>query len=147
MSETEKPAFNKTGLPDELPAGLLVSRDFVYQMRICDTARALGGKIQTVGTGSDVLQKLAVGHYRMLFLDLDTAAEALALVPEFLQKQSDLAIIAFGPHIEKDLLQRAKDAGCHEVMPRSKFTRQLASLIETHLLFTGGSPDAGPLPE
>lgn len=144
MSEIKASASHDSG---ELPTGLLISRDFVYMMRICDTARVLGGKIQTVGTGQEILQLLDSGHYRMLFFDLDTAKESLDLVQKFLEKQPDLHIIAFGPHIEKELLQKAHSAGCHEVFPRSKFTRQLASLIETHLLMSGDSSDGSSLSE
>ena len=38
-------------------------------------------------------------------------------------------IIAFGPHVDDAALEAARDAGIDEVIPRSKFFRQLNELL------------------
>lgn len=39
-------------------------------------------------------------------------------------------IIGYGSHVERDLLARAKAAGCTEVLPRSAFFSRLAELVD-----------------
>lgn len=38
-------------------------------------------------------------------------------------------VIAYGSHVDKALLERALDAGCAEVLPRSKFFGTIAALV------------------
>jgi CheY-like chemotaxis protein len=38
-------------------------------------------------------------------------------------------VIAFLSHLQTDLAERARAAGCHDVMPRSKFTQNLAAIL------------------
>jgi len=41
----------------------------------------------------------------------------------------DMRVVAFLSHVQKELAQQAKDAGCDEVMPRSSFTQNLAEIL------------------
>jgi hypothetical protein len=38
-------------------------------------------------------------------------------------------VIAFLSHVQTDLAERARAAGCQDVMPRSKFTQNLATIL------------------
>jgi CheY-like chemotaxis protein len=38
-------------------------------------------------------------------------------------------VIAFLSHVQTDLAERARAAGCQDVMPRSKFTQNLAAIL------------------
>jgi hypothetical protein len=38
-------------------------------------------------------------------------------------------VIAFLSHVQTDLAERARNAGCMDVMPRSKFTQNLAEIL------------------
>jgi hypothetical protein len=38
-------------------------------------------------------------------------------------------VIAYGSHVDKALLDRARAAGCDEVLPRSKFFANVAALV------------------
>jgi DNA-binding NarL/FixJ family response regulator len=38
-------------------------------------------------------------------------------------------VIAFLSHVQTDLAERARAAGCQDVMPRSKFTQDLAAIL------------------
>jgi hypothetical protein len=40
-------------------------------------------------------------------------------------------VVAFGSHVDRDTLDAARSAGCHEVLPRSAFFRDLPSLLGT----------------
>ncbi|MCU1342143.1 MAG: hypothetical protein JWN92_1566, partial [Candidatus Acidoferrum typicum] len=38
-------------------------------------------------------------------------------------------VIAFLSHVQTELAERARAAGCQDVMPRSKFTQNLAAIL------------------
>ena len=40
-------------------------------------------------------------------------------------------VVAFGSHVDRETLDAARAAGCEEVLPRSAFFRDLASLLGT----------------
>ena len=40
-------------------------------------------------------------------------------------------VVAFGSHVERDVLDAARAAGCGQVLPRSAFFRDLPSLLGT----------------
>ena len=41
----------------------------------------------------------------------------------------DARIIGFAPHVERELLEAAAEAGCDEVLPRSAFFRRVGELL------------------
>lgn len=114
--------------------GLLACRDLFFTTRICDTARALGGRMLTVAADESVRQHLLTGTFRLLIIDLDTSAALLPYVKAYRELQPDLEVISFGSHVETAVLQQAREAGCQQVLPRSRFSTQLAELLTTHLL-------------
>jgi hypothetical protein len=40
-----------------------------------------------------------------------------------------IRVLAFGPHVEVEALQRARDLGAHEVMPRGAFSANLPDIL------------------
>jgi hypothetical protein len=44
-------------------------------------------------------------------------------------ESAEIPLIAYLSHVQVDLAQHARDAGCHEVMPRSQFTKNLATIL------------------
>ena len=51
-------------------------------------------------------------------------------------------VMGYGSHVEKELLQAARDAGCDPVLPRSQFVRIRWSLEGMAGRFDGRSPDS-----
>lgn len=45
------------------------------------------------------------------------------------RRTGQIRILAFGPHVEVDALQRARDLGAHEVMPRGAFSHNLPDIL------------------
>jgi hypothetical protein len=43
----------------------------------------------------------------------------------------DAPVVGFGSHVEAELLAAARAAGCREVLPRSRFFRELPRLLGT----------------
>ncbi len=122
--------------PAEAVAGVLLSRDLLFTVKITGTARELGCKVQVAGNVELASALIAEHRPRAVFVDLAAgplaSPEALARLQA--EAGAETPFIAFGSHVDADALAAAKAAGCCEVMPRSKFTVQLPDLIRRYLL-------------
>lgn len=116
------------------PSGLLLCRDLMFTVKVAGTAKELGRTIKAVGRLEQAEAFLAERRPRVVFVDLtagdlvtaESLSKLMALAPE-------VPFVAYGPHVEVDAIQSARDAGCREVMPRGQFTRQLPELIRVYL--------------
>jgi len=112
--------------------GLLACDDFFFSTRIVDTARALGRQMIFVSNAESIHERMQQFRAPLLIIDLNCGRDLLAAVPAIQAEFPDLHILAFGSHVETELLKQARAAGC-QVMPRSQFTEQLVRVIEQHL--------------
>ena len=65
-----------------------------------------------------------------VLIDLDLADAALALVEQVKTHDANLPVIAFGSHVETQLLDGARQRGADFVMPRSSFTANLPDILQ-----------------
>ena len=130
-------------MPPNAPAGLLLSRDLMFTVKITGTARELGREVKVAGDVDRASALIAELHPRAVFVDL--AAGPLAAPDALARLQAEagahVPFIAFGSHVDAQALAAAREAGCREVMPRSKFTLQLPDLIRRYLAV---DPAEGP---
>ena len=62
----------------------------------------------------------------VVLVDLARFGDAVAAIRAH---APDARIVAFGPHVDDELLQRARDAGADAVMARSQFFRNPAAAL------------------
>ncbi len=112
--------------PTPAPRGLLLSDDLVFTSRIAGTARGLGLAVVAARSVSELVEMARRSPPRCVIVDL--ANPGLDL-PALLRSLGELAprprVVAYGPHVDADLLRDARAAGCDPVLPRSKFVEQL----------------------
>jgi hypothetical protein len=128
--------------PELLPA-LLLSRDLIFISKIQGTAKELGHQVLVSGTSELAETHLAGMAPRVVFVDL-TAGDLVA--PAALRRYRQQAgpgtwFVAFGPHVEGELLVAAKNDGCQVVLTRSRFASELADIIRRYL--EGPAPEQG----
>ncbi|MFO0833413.1 MAG: hypothetical protein U0638_00470 [Phycisphaerales bacterium] len=109
-------------------------------------AEAAGGSVQensapgvsAAGTSSLGASAAAAPPLRAILLDLDKAEEALAMIARVRSdgRWRGVRVVCFGPHVLKELFQRARDAGADEVMPRGSLDARLDEVLLR--LETGG---------
>jgi CheY-like chemotaxis protein len=114
-------------------AGLLISRDLFFTSKITGTASALGFRVEVEGDRSRALSKLAAGSYSCVLVDLDLPDLAVADLIAHLPADNPPAVIAFGAHVATARLDEARQAGCTEVLPRSRLTATLPALLSRYL--------------
>jgi len=116
------------------PAGLLLSRDLIFTTKVVGTARALGLVVVSAGNAALASAMLQQWTPEAVFVDLAAgdlvAPSALAV---YRAQAAGTAFVAFGSHVDAAALQAARDAGCEEVMPRSRFSAELPDLLRRHL--------------
>ena len=102
--------------------------DLFFQMKLAETAKHLGLKVK-VAANYEGLAPLLEEAPRLLIVDLNSRNEPVKVIERIRAAKNDLRIVGFLSHVQVDLAQQARAAGCDEVLPRSAFTKNLAEIL------------------
>ena len=106
--------------------------DLFFLAKVRETARHVGVTLETASTGEQLLQNAPASPAALVVVDLNARQGALQAVEQLCAGNGEgnpRRVIAFLSHVQTDLANRAISAGCREVMPRSKFTQNLAEIL------------------
>ncbi len=98
--------------------------DLMDRSRLDAAGRAVGTPMVFVSDPSELPAAIQAIDASLVIVDL-SAPDALDAVAG----ARDIRTIGFCSHVERALLQSAKDAGCDEVMARSAMFRHLVELL------------------
>jgi len=102
--------------------------DLFFQMKIAETAKHLGVEFKVAANGG-VLATMLEPPTKLVIVDLNAKSDPLATIARLRATQNELPIVSFLSHVQVDLAAKAKAAGSTEVLPRSVFTQNLASIL------------------
>lgn len=116
---------------------LYAAADLIWATKIKGTADAIGVAARPVRTMEMLDARLAElppgteGGVAALLVDLDKGDDALALIRRV---KSDAAtrgvrVLAWGPHVAKDLMQAARLAGADDVLTRGAFDHSMDEVL------------------
>ena len=115
--------------------------DLIFATKLSSTATAVGGTVTIVRTLAALGEQLDGGEVRLVLVDLSAGGgdplEAIALART---SSPEVQIVAFGPHVEGDLMNAARQRGADTVLARSAFVRKLPDLLAI-----GSDPRGEPL--
>ena len=117
---------------DRPPTVLMISRDLFFGSKVTGAAQAWGCRVELEGDVASALAKAGSEEFRCIILDLATAGLAVADLTASLPDATRPAVIAYGSHVNAARLQEAVEAGCDEVMPRSRFNSSLQQVLERY---------------
>jgi CheY-like chemotaxis protein len=103
--------------------------DIFFQAKISETARQVGVALKAYASADGFASEITAAAPKLLIIDLNARADAFAAVGAARASAPNVPLIAFLSHVQTELAERARTAGCAEVMPRSKFTRELATIL------------------
>ena len=105
--------------------------DLFFQAKLFETAKQTGTTVETVATGDQLVKSAALSPAALIIVDLNARQGALKALEKLGANGSGnpRRVIAFLSHVQTDLAERARAAGCQEVMPRSKFTQNRAEIL------------------
>jgi hypothetical protein len=130
-------------LPDAASRIFAFVDDLFFLAKIQETARKLNVKVEFMKTEKDLLERMkenGEGMPSLLIFDLNNASvRPLSVIPKLKAKlKKGTSIIGFLSHVQGDLKQKAHEAGCDMVLPRSAFSQNLPQLLRRH-----GAPEDG----
>ena len=115
--------------------------DLFFQSKLAETARHVGVTLQTVTTGDALTEAAKTSPPRLVLVDLNARAGAIEALERMCAPQAGSVpdghgdgrggspVIAFLSHVQTELAERARAAGCAQVLPRSKFTAELPQIL------------------
>lgn len=103
--------------------------DLFFQAKLVETAKQLGIELKVCGSGSALISSIEHENPRLIIVDLNARQGPIEAVEQLQTSGVRTPVIGFLSHVQKDLAERARAAGCTEVMPRSLFTQRLATIL------------------
>jgi len=103
--------------------------DIFFQAKLVETAKQLGVEVRTCQTADALDAEISKAVPKLVVVDLNARSNPLDAVSRVQAKGHEIPLIGFLSHVQLDLAERARVAGCREVMPRSKFTENLATIL------------------
>ena len=102
--------------------------DLFFQMKLAETAKQLGVELK-VAVNADALLGLMQNTPKLVIVDLNSRSLPIQSIEKLRQVQKDVRVVGFLSHVQRELAEQARAAGCDEVMPRSSFTQNLAAIL------------------
>ena len=102
--------------------------DIFFQMKVAETAKHLGIEFK-VATNTDALLGLLEPRPQLVIVDLNARNQPIDAILKLRAASKDIRVVAFLSHVQRELAEQARNAGCDEVMPRSSFTQNLAEIL------------------
>lgn len=103
--------------------------DIFFQAKMLETAKHSGVEMKPFSSGEALLAAIDGVPPRLVIIDLNARSAPIETIASLRARDSQLPIVAFFSHVQVDLAQRARSAGCTEVIPRSRFTKDLAAIL------------------
>jgi DNA-binding NarL/FixJ family response regulator len=103
--------------------------DLFFQAKIMETAKQLGVELRTCTTPDALSAEIAKAAPKLVIVDLNARANPLEAAERVRASGHQIPVVAFLSHLQVDLAARANAAGFPEIMPRSKFAQNLATIL------------------
>jgi len=103
--------------------------DLFFHAKLLETARQVGVEVRTCSTPDALEAEIARAVPRLVVVDLNARSDPFEALERLQASGCKIPLIAFVSHVQADLAERARAAGCINVMARSKFTLNLATIL------------------
>lgn len=106
--------------------------DLFFLAKVHETAKHTGVTLETAATGEQLLKTAAASPNALVVVDLNARQGALEAIERLCAANgpgNPRRVIAFLSHVQTDVAERARKGGCQNVMPRSRFTQDLAEIL------------------
>jgi CheY-like chemotaxis protein len=105
--------------------------DLIFQAKIAETARHVGVELCAVSSVEALLREAAgsAAPASLIILDLNARADALEALRRLRDSGRPQRVVAYLSHVQVELAEQARAAGCARVLARSKFSRHLPEIL------------------
>ena len=115
------------------PLCLLICQDLFFGSKVSGTAGQLGISVSTVASVAQAIERTGQPGCRLILLDLGMQGVDPAELMNALTEDVRPRVVAFGAHVHEAQLEAARQAGCDDVMPRSRFSATLPEILRSCL--------------
>ena len=111
---------------------LLVGQNLLFLGKIEAVAEPLGYEVQRATTESVFREYYASRRPALILVDLEGDESIWSEVLGNIKRPEEgvVKVVAFGPHENVDMLERARNLGCDLVLNKGEFNRDLPKIIE-----------------
>jgi hypothetical protein len=109
---------------------VLVTRDLFFASKVTGTAQQLGIAAVSVDSVPALHERIVAGDVTGIVLDLGSGILAAEIASAAASASPRPKVIGFGAHVETSALDAARAAGFDDVMPRSRFSSTLPSILQ-----------------
>lgn len=124
------PVREEDGEGERMGQAVALVDDLFFIAKMQETARQVRAELRTVSTGAALVQAAAEASVKVIIVDLNARAGSMEALEELKTSGNQKPTIAFLSHVQTELAERARALGCAQVMPRSKFTENLAAILQ-----------------
>lgn len=103
--------------------------DIFFMAKMQETAKHVGIALHTCTSPDALLAEIEMSVPRLIVVDLNARNQPMEALERLQASASKIPRLAFLSHVQADVAERARKAGCANVMPRSKFTHDLAAIF------------------
>ncbi len=112
-------------------AALLVSRDLWFTSQVSGGAARVQVEVRTVADVASIEPQSS--SVTLAIVDLNTPNLAVDdCVARLREASPGVHIVACGPHVRRERLQAARDAGCDQVLSQGQFHANVAELLANY---------------
>jgi DNA-binding NarL/FixJ family response regulator len=103
--------------------------DLFFQSKMMETAKQVGVDLRACSTPEALAAEISGEAPGLVVIDLNARGNPIDALRQVQSNHKEIPLIAYLSHVQTDLAESARAAGCREVMARSKFTRELATIL------------------
>ena len=121
-------------MQDTMRRAVLLTQDLIFSTKVNGTARSMGFRVATAANVENAAQLCREEPVGCILIDLGASNLDIGrAVVELRSASDDAPIVAYGPHVDHVRLKEATLAGCRDVLPRSRFSAELPSILSRFL--------------
>ena len=124
---------------------LLLERDLFFSVKIRETLRHLNYETVVARNEDDFARKLAASTPALAIINIATGGVAWERVIAE-ARAAAVPVLAFGPHVDLEAQQQARQAGASRVVSNSKLAKDLPAIVG-RMLAVGASKQEETLTE
>ncbi|MGH9718277.1 MAG: hypothetical protein ACRD4R_16330 [Candidatus Acidiferrales bacterium] len=103
--------------------------DLFFQAKMMESAKQVGVDLRACSTPEALAAEISSATPQLVVVDLNARGNPIEALRQVQSLHREIPLIAYLSHVQTDLAESARAAGCRDVMPRSKFTRDLATIL------------------
>jgi DNA-binding NarL/FixJ family response regulator len=116
--------------PPAPPPVVAITADLLLHSQLSAAADRVGLRVLVAMSIEALVAKAETSRPRMVILDLGhEGLDPRELVPRLKAISPEATIVAFGPHVHRQRLAAATEAGCDQVMSRGQFHATMEEIL------------------